>query len=59
MAKNVTDKLKIIDEKVEKINSKRFPPIVYETYIEYRLTKLAEKRASLSAEIDEQSQERA
>lgn len=41
-----------VDAEIDKINGKKFPPIIYETYIEYKLTKLGEKRASLRTEME-------
>lgn len=56
MAKDLTVEIEKIDAKIDKINGKKFPPIIYETYIEYKLTKLGEKRASLRTEMEKQCQ---
>ncbi len=45
-----------IDRKMDRINSKKYPPIIYETYIEYKLSKLSERRAVACAELERLSQ---
>lgn len=50
MQKDDEQKLQKIDKKINKLESKRYPAWFYESYVEYRLKKLLNKKTEIKNE---------